>query len=234
MKKKKLLLLLIIALLFTGFCFYGDNGFLAHAFTGRILKLGSRGDDVAQLQRRLTQLGYSVAVDGVFGPQTERAVKSLQSDWGLKVDGIVGPQTLSAMTGGGQGRNVPANNTASRGVSRSDDLHLLARVIYGEARGESYEGQVAIGAVVLNRVRHPSFPNSIAGVIYQPGAFTAVSDGQINLTPNEQAYRAAQDALNGWDPTGGAIYYWNPATATSRWVWSRPIIKQIGKHVFAR
>jgi N-acetylmuramoyl-L-alanine amidase len=232
--RKKIIVFLITVLVFGGIAIHGDGVISVAAFTGRVLKLGSYGDDVTQLQRRLTQLGYSIPADGVFGSRTDRAVRSLQSDWGLKVDGVVGPATLNAIMGSTGGRTVPQQNTASRGVSRSDDIHLLARAIHGEARGESYEGQVAIAAVILNRVRHVSFPNTIAGVIYQPGAFTAVSDGQINLTPNEQSYRAAQDALNGWDPSGGAIYYWNPVTATSRWVWSRPIIKRIGKHVFAR
>lgn len=234
LNKKKIIVFLITFLLLIAIGVGGGRTFSASAFTGRVLQLGSRGDDVAQLQIRLTQLGYSITSDGVFGSKTDRAVRSLQSDWGLKVDGIVGPSTLNAILGSTGGRSVPQQNTASRGVSRRDDIHLLARAVHGEARGEVYEGQVAIAAVIINRVRHASFPNTIAGVIYQPGAFTAVSDGQINLTPSDQSYRAAQDALNGWDPTGGAIYYWNPATATSRWVWSRPIIKRIGKHVFAR
>ncbi|GAB4270660.1 cell wall hydrolase [Thermincola ferriacetica] len=123
--------------------------------------------------------------------------------------------------------------TVSRSASRSD-LDLLARVVYAEARGEPYEGQVAIAAVILNRVKSPNFPNSIAGVIYEPLAFSCVADGQINLRPDQTAYKAAQDALSGWDPTGGALYYWNPSTATSKWVWSRIITKKIGNHVFAK
>ena len=132
-------------------------------------------------------------------------------------------------------KNNSETSNAASGNSISD-AQLLARAINGEARGESYEGQVAVGAVILNRVKHPSFPNSIAGVIYQPGAFTAVSDGQINvpIDNNSTVVKAAQDALNGWDPTNGAIYYFNPNTATSSWIWSRPLIKTIGKHRFCK
>lgn len=118
----------------------------------------------------------------------------------------------------------------------SSDVQLIARAVNGEARGEPYEGQVAVAAVILNRVKHSSFPNSISGVIYQPGAFTAVSDGQINvpIAADSTVYKACQDAMNGWDPTGGAIYYFNPDTATSSWIWSRTFIKQIGKHRFCK
>ena len=132
--------------------------------------------------------------------------------------------------------NDEVNKSYAASSSSTSDLQLMARAINGEARGEPYEGQVAVGAVILNRVKSSSFPNTIAGVIYEPGAFTAVSDGQINvpIAQNSTVYKAAQDAMNGWDPTGGAIYYFNPDTATNKWIWSRPLIKQIGKHRFCR
>lgn len=128
----------------------------------------------------------------------------------------------------------PKNVTAASNSNSTSDVQLLARAINGEARGEPYEGQVAVGAVILNRVKSPKFPNTIAGVIYEPGAFTAVSDGQINVAISEGStvVKAARDALNGWDPSGGAIYYFNPATATNKWIWSRSVIKTIGKHRF--
>ena len=163
-------------------------------------------------------------MDGVYGSQTEKAVRWFQEKNGLNADGQVGDQTLAAlgMSSGG-----------SEGGNRTDgSLDLLARLISAEARGEPYEGQVAVGAVVLNRVEHPSFPNSIAEVIYQPGAFSCLDDGQFNEPVAESAYRAARDAMNGWDPTYGAIYYFNPVTATSKWIWSRPLIVVIGSHRF--
>lgn len=195
----------------------------------RTLYWGMRGKDVSELQWRLQQKGYYLKVDGIYGSRTVTVVKAFQRHNGLRVDGVAGPQTIAVLTG----RRVTP--TAARGaVSTAGDVGMLARIIYGEARGEPYVGQVAVGAVVLNRVEHPSFPNTIAGVIFQPGAFDAVSDGQYWLTPNAEATKAARDALSGWDPTWGSLYYWNPATATSRWIWSRPIQVRIGKHVFAR
>jgi len=186
---------------------------------------GSRGQEVRDIQARLKNWGYyDGPVDGIYGQKTYEAVKKFQKKNGLKVDGIAGPETLAAI-------GLPTGRPASYSADR--DVNLLAHVIYGEARGEPYIGQVAIGAVVLNRVRDPRFPSTIAGVIYQPGAFTAVSDGQINLTPNETAYKAARDALNGWDPTYGCLYYYNPATATSKWIWSLKVKLRIGKHNFA-
>jgi N-acetylmuramoyl-L-alanine amidase len=194
-------------------------------------KYGSRGQEVTNIQTRLKNWGYYKGkVDGIYGYQTANAVKAFQRKNGLKVDGIAGPQTLAALglptgqTGGGGGNQTTSNS----------DLNLLAHLIHGEGRGEPYIGQVAIGAVVLNRVKDSRFPKTIAGVIYQPGAFDAVSDGQINLSPDQTAFRAAQDALNGWDPTHGCIYYYNPSTATSSWIWSRPIMLQIGRHNFAK
>lgn len=193
-------------------------------------KRGSSGSEVKQIQTKLKQWGYyDGAVDGVYGSGTERAVKNFQKKNGLTADGIAGNQTLAAIgisSGSGSGSGSASQNEA--------DVNLLARAINGEARGEPYEGQVAVGAVILNRVAHPSFPNSIAGTIYQPGAFTAVDDGQINAQMYQSCVRAARDALNGWDPTGGAIYYYNPQTATNQWIRTRPIITTIGKHVFCK
>ncbi len=188
---------------------------------------GARGEDVIKIQKRLKQWGYyNGSVDGIFGSGTLAAVKSFQRKNGLTADGIVGKKTAAAM-----GITLSSGSTQASGGT-SGEVWLLARVIYGEGRGEPYKGQVAIGAVVLNRVRSASFPNTIAGVIYQRGAFDAVSDGQINLAPDENAVRAARDAMNGWDPTGGCLYYYNPATATSRWMLSRPVRLRIGRHAF--
>ncbi len=185
---------------------------------------GSSGREVTQIQTRLKAWGYYFgSVDGKYGYQTYQAVRYFQSKNGLKVDGIAGKATLYAL-----GLPTGTTSTANR------DLDILARVIYGESRGEPYEGQVAVGAVILNRVADSRFPNTVAGVIYQPGAFDAVTDGQINLTPNDTAYKAARDALNGWDPTYGCIYYFNPATATSKWIWSRPLVVKIGRHNFCK
>ncbi len=188
---------------------------------------------VRAAQQKLKQWGYyEGTVDGIYGPRTGDAIKRFQRKNGLTADGVIGTQTKKALglpTGGATTAYAPT----SRGVSRTDDVRLLAMAIHGEARGEPYSGQVAVGAVILNRVRHPSFPNSIASVVYQPLAFTAVDDGQIYLSPNDTSFKAARDALNGWDPTGGAIYYWNPVTATSKWIWTRTPTVKIGKHWFA-
>ena len=193
-------------------------------------KYGSRGEEVRTIQEKLKRWGYySGNVDGIYGSQTVSAVKRFQQKNGLQVDGIAGPKTLSAM-----GITSSSSGTSGSSSSNSSDVNLLARLIYGEARGESYTGQVAVGAVVMNRVRSSKFPNTISGVIYQSGAFDAVSDGQINLTPDSTAKKAAQDAINGWDPTYGAIYYFNPNTATNKWIWSRPMTVTIGKHRFCK
>ncbi len=186
-------------------------------------KRGSTGSKVSQIQTTLkNQDFYFGAVDGVFGSATETAVKKYQRTYGLTPDGKVGSATLKAM-------GISQSTTQD---SQSSNVALLARLISAEARGEPYRGQVAVGAVVLNRVDSPIFPNTIAGVIYQNGAFTCVTDGQFNKEVSESAYRAARDALNGVDPSGGAIYYFNPATATSQWIWSRPLLVIIGKHHF--
>ena len=194
-----------------------------------VLNVGSSGQQVRTLQTKLNNWGYNAGtVDGIFGSNTLAAVKRFQANNGLTVDGIVGAKTAAAL-----GMTLSGSSSSNSPYS-SSDLYLLAKCIYAEARGEPYIGQVAIGAVVLNRVESSSFPNTIAGVIYQPYAFTAVSDGQINLEPNDTAYKAARDALNGWDPTNGCIYYYNPSTATSAWIWSRPIMLSIGRHNFAK
>ena len=192
---------------------------------------GSRGAEVRSVQTKLKQWGYyNGAVDGVFGQGTYDAVVRFQRKNGLTADGVAGPATLAAM-GISSGGTVAASSSSRS--SYSSDVELLARLIYGEARGEPYVGMVAVGAVVLNRVKSSQFPNTIAGVVYQTGAFDAVSDGQINMTPNEQSRRAARDAMNGWDPTGGCLYYYNPSTATSSWIWSREVRLTIGNHSFA-
>ena len=200
---------------------------LAQSASADLYKKGNAGETVSQIQTRLKNWGYyDGAVDGVYGSRTEAAVRFFQQKNGLSPDGQAGDQTLAALgisPGGGGGGGSDA---------KSGDLYLLARLISAEARGEPYVGQVAVGAVVLNRVEHPSFPNSISGVIYQPGAYSCLDDGQFDEPVAESAYRAAQDALGGWDPSGGALYYFNPATATSRWIWSRPLIVQIGSHRF--
>ena len=199
-------------------------------------KYGSRGEEVRTIQTKLKRWGYYDGnIDGIYGSGTLAAVKKFQQKNGLTVDGIAGTKTLQAM---GIYNSSSSNSSSSSGNSssstNSNDLNLLSRLVYGEARGEPYTGQVAVAAVVLNRVKSSSFPNTIAGVIYQSGAFDVVSDGQINLTPNDTAKKAAQDALNGWDPTNGAIYYFNPSTATNKWIWSRPMTVTIGKHRFCK
>lgn len=191
-------------------------------------KQGSRGDMVKKIQQKLKRWGYySGNVDGIFGSQTKKAVIYFQKKNSLVADGIVGAKTLAAL-----GLKDGGSSSNSSTYTNSD-INLLARLIYGEARGESYTGQVAVGAVVLNRVKSSSFPNTISGVIYQSYAFTAVADGQINLKPNATAIAAAKDAMNGWDPSGGALYYYNPSTATSSWIYSRKTLTTIGNHVFA-
>lgn len=194
-------------------------------------KKGSSGAVVTQIQTKLKSWGYYTGtVDGIYGSGTERAVRAFQQKNGLTVDGKAGDQTLAAMGLSAGGGN--SSNSGGSGGASSSQVDLLARLISAEARGEPYSGEVAVGAVVLNRIKHPSFPNTLPGVIYQSGAFTCITDGQFNQPVAESAYRAARDALNGVDPSGGAIYYFNPSTATSSWIWSRPLITVIGKHRF--
>lgn len=200
------------------------NAFLAP----RTLYWGVQGQDVRTVQDKLLRWKYyDGTVDGIYGARTYRAVRKFQAKNGLKVDGVVGPSTAQAL-----GMATTTAAAPTQGVNRKADEYLLARTIHGEARGEPYVGKVAVAAVVLNRTRSSSFPNTVAGVVYQPLAFTAVADGQINLTPNKDSIKAARDALNGWDPTYGCLYYWNPATATSKWIWSRKVMLKIGKHWF--
>ncbi len=210
-----------------------ENGFYALSENVLTLKQGSRGETVKKIQQKLKRWGYYTgAVDGIFGAQTRKAVIYFQRKNGLTPDGIVGNKTLNAL---GISVSSSSGSTSSGGVNgySSSDIALLARLIHAEARGESYTGQVAVGAVVLNRVKSSSFPNTISGVIYQPYAFTCVQDGQINLSPNQTAMSAAKDAMNGWDPSYGSLYYYNPTVATSKWIFSRPTVITIGKHVFA-
>lgn len=205
---------------------------LAPAVEAASYKKGSNGAVVTQIQTKLKSWGYYTgSVDGVYGSGTERAVRAFQQKNGLTVDGKAGDQTLAAMGLSAVSSGNSGNSGGSGGAS-SSQVDLLAHLISAEARGEPYSGQVAVGAVVLNRIKHPSFPNTLSGVIYQSGAFTCISDGQFNQPVAESAYRAARDALNGVDPSGGAIYYFNPSTATSSWIWSRPLITVIGKHRF--
>ena len=223
MSSERKRLILAVAIVFTVNIFIIA---LAQTAAADLYKKGSSGEVVAQVQTRLKNWGYYFgSVDGVYGSKTESAVRYFQRKNGLSVDGQVGNQTLAAL-------GLNPSGTVSTGQNQSGDLYLLARLISAEARGEPYVGQVAVGAVVLNRVEHPSFPNSISGVIYQPGAFSCLDDGQFDQPIAESAYRAAQEALDGSDPSGGAIYYFNPVTATSAWIWSRPLIVQIGKHRF--
>ena len=228
LKNKKKIIILSITMLLIGiiaFIVLFENNEVE-----ALSKYGSRGDEVRQIQTKLKRWGYyNGNVDGIFGSQTLEAVKYFQRKNGLTVDGIAGPATLKAM-----GIYNSSNSSSSSSSSNSSNVNLLARLIYGEARGEPYTGQVAVGAVVMNRVKSSSFPNTISGVIYQSGAFDAVRDGQINLSPNSTAIKAAQDAINGWDPSYGAVYYFNPSTATNKWIWSRPMTVTIGNHRFCK
>lgn len=202
------------------------------------LRRGASGDQVITLQKKLKNWGYySGSVDGVFGSGTENAVKYFQRKNGLTDDGVVGAATAKALgmsLSGSASSGSSSSGSSSSSSGTSGDVYLLARCVYGESRGESYKGQVAVAAVILNRVKSSSFPNSIAGVIYQPGAFSVVNDGQINLSPDNTAIKAAKDAMNGWDPTSGCLYYYNPAKTSNKWIRSRPIITTIGEHVFCK
>lgn len=205
------------------FCVFLILATLCMTVSAASLSRGSRGDDVKALQTALKQRGFDPgAVDGIFGARTREAVIAFQKANNLTPDGVAGPKTLAAL----------GLQTQSTGAS--SDVYLLARAVYAEARGEEYLGKVAVAAIVLNRVNDPGFPNSVSGVIYQPGAFDSVSDGQINLSPDEECIRAARDAFAGWDPTGGCLYYYNPKTATNKWMLSKPVLLTVGEHVFCR
>lgn len=234
--KKFIIITTVFAMLFLSvFLFYEPRNTVETAsrygqfFAPMTLYWGSQGKDVRTVQDKLLRWKfYDGTVDGIYGARTYRAVRKFQTKHGLKVDGVVGPGTAKAL-------GMPSSVSAAapdQGVNRKTDEYLLARTIHGEARGEPYVGKVAVAAVALNRIKSSSFPNTLAGVIYQPLAFTAVADGQIDLTPNKDSIKAARDALNGWDPTYGCLYYWNPATATSKWIWSRKVTLKIGKHWF--
>ena len=188
---------------------------------------GNKNEQVRQIQQKLINWGYmSGTADGVFGQKTYDGVVRFQRSHGLAADGIVGRRTAEAL-------GISLGSSVSASAYNESESYMLARLIHGEARGEPYVGKVAVAAVVLNRVKSAAFPNTIAGVIFQAGAFDAVKDGQYNLTPDADSIRAAKDALNGWDPTGGCLYYFNPETATSKWIWTRTIQLTIGKHHFA-
>lgn len=225
----------------------------AGAFSNQIIQRGAEGDDVIELQARLQYTGYYRGpIDGVFGWSTYWALRNFQESFGLPVDGLAGTTTKKKLEQASKydeehvksqirkgrsftyygGADTTAQSVNSPPGFSQNDIQLMANAVYGEARGEPYEGQVAVAAVILNRVGSESFPNTASGVIFEPGAFTAVADGQIWLTPNETAKKAVLDAINGWDPTGEALYYFNPDTATSDWIWSRPQIKKIGQHIF--
>ena len=228
MLKRKIIPIILLIILIISFIFYNIYFRADLNNVEALSKYGSRGDEVKQIQTKLKRWGYYYgSVDGIYGSQTMSAVKWFQSKNGLTVDGIAGPKTLTAM-------GITGTSNSTSGTSSNSDLNLLAHLVYAEARGEPYSGQVAVAAVVLNRVKNTSFPNTVAGVIYETGAFSVVADGQINLQPNQTAISAARDALNGWDPTYGAIYYFNPNTATNGWIWSRPVTVVIGNHRFCK
>lgn len=221
--KKRVIGMLLCAVLASSYI-------ISHPLSTEVLsRYGSSGEEVVKIQERLKNWGYYDGnIDGVYGVKTAEAIKKFQEKNGLKADGIAGEKTLASL---GLANTVATSGNGGNSTQEGN-VDLLARAINGEARGEPYTGQVAVGAVIMNRVRHASFPNTIAGVIYQPGAFTAVSDGQIHANMSESCIRAARDALNGWDPVGGAIYYYNPKTATNQWIRTREVIATIGKHVF--
>ena len=230
MKKTVKIVALLLIVVTMAFSFNAATRTEVYSAYAAVIKQGSTGSTVKTIQQKLKNWGYYTgAVDGIFGAKTAAAVKSFQKKNGLTADGIVGAKTLAAL-----GMSSTSSSSGATSSYSNSDVTLLARLIYGEARGESYVGQVAVGAVVMNRIKSSSFPNTMAGVIYQSYAFTAVADGQINLTPNDTAKKAAQDAMNGWDPTYGAIYYYNPKTATSQWIFSRQVTVTIGNHVFAK
>ncbi len=225
---KKFVVALTLCLCFAVGVSYAVAGMIAEPYNGEsVMFTATTTSQNKIIQQRLKTWGYYTgAVDGILGPKSVAAIKKFQKANGLVADGIVGPKTAAKI-----GISL-SSSTSSKSTQTSSDLYLLAKCVYAEARGEKYEGQVAVAAVILNRVASPSFPNTISGVIYQPWAFTAVTDGQINLEPNQTAYNAARDAMNGWDPTHGCLYYYNPKTATSKWIYSRQVVVTIGSHAF--
>jgi N-acetylmuramoyl-L-alanine amidase len=261
MNLKKIIIRMMVVVLLLG-CAYALSPVQTGAFSTQQIQRGAFGDDVIELQSRLQYIGfYRGAIDGKFGYGTYWALRNFQEKFDLPVDGIAGSKTKKKLVDASHydekfvKENIKKGNKfthyggtslasqVSKGAGKKEniqlpskysdqDLRLMANAVYGEARGEPYEGQVAVAAVILNRIEHPDFPDTVGGVIFQPLAFTAVADGQIWLTPNERAKEAVLDAINGWDPSENAIYYFNPITATSKWIWSRPQIKKIGLHIF--
>ena len=229
-KIKKVLAWLVVALTLFSYGYISGDILVSQNsedYVYALSKLGSQGDEVRRIQQKLKSLGYyKGSVDGIYGTGTKKAVTSFQKNCGITADGIAGAKTLKFL-------GLEASSATSGQYSKSD-LNLLAKLIAAEARGESYKGQVAVGAVVLNRVSHASFPDSIAGVIYQRGAFSCVNDSNWSVSPGSTSLKAAQDCLNGWDPSGGAIYYYNPAKTSNSFMHSRPVITVIGRHVFCR
>ncbi|MFD2215581.1 spore cortex-lytic enzyme [Metabacillus endolithicus] len=244
LKKKKHTPILLVILLSTMILTLQESN--TNAFTNQAIQRGAVGDDVIELQSRLKYIGfYKGEIDGAFGWGTYWALRNFQSEFGLTVDGIAGLKTRQKLVkvtkydyskGAGQRQGQAKKSTAINVPSgySQNDIQLMANAVHGESRGEPYIGQVAVAAVILNRVNSQTFPNTVSGVIFEPLAFTAVADGQIWLTPNETSKKAVLDAINGWDPTGNAVYYFNPDTATSKWIWGRPQIKRIGKHIFCK
>ncbi|MBQ4347996.1 MAG: spore cortex-lytic enzyme [Clostridia bacterium] len=224
-----LCLLLVIATISSGVYVASKKYESTDPAISALSKLGSRGEEVRRIQKKLKELGfYKGSVDGIYGSATQKAVKAFQKNCGITADGIAGPKTLKFLGLGS------SSQSSSAGAYSQSDINLLAKLIAAEARGESYTGQVAVGAVVLNRVEHSSFPDTIAGVIYQKGAFSCVNDSNWSVAANETSKKAARDCINGWDPSGGAIYYYNPKKTSNAFMHSRPIITVIGNHRFCR
>lgn len=221
------LCLLVMSLLSFGYTYSTQSYNTDSVYT--LSKLGSRGDEVRKVQKKLKELGYyKGSVDGIFGTQTKNAVIAFQKNCGITADGIAGPKTLQFLGLGS------SSSSSSSGKYSESDIKLLSKLIAAEARGENYTGQVAVGAVVLNRISHSSFPDTVAGVIYQKGAFSCVNDSNWSVAGNETSLKAARDCVNGWDPSGGAIYYYNPVKTSNSFMWSRPVIKTIGNHKFCK
>lgn len=221
----KVTALLLVAVIMLSATLYNSISY-NESSVSTLSKLGSRGDEVRQIQKKLKELGYyKGSVDGIYGTSTKKAVTAFQKNCGITADGIAGAKTLKFL-------GLGSSSSSSSSAYTSSDVKLLAKLIAAEARGESYKGQVAVGAVVLNRVEHASFPDSISGVIYQKGAFSCVNDSNWSVAPTAESLKAAQDCINGWDPSGGAIYYYNPAKTSNGFMHSRPVITVIGRHRF--
>ena len=253
MKRRHIIFIMTGILLLVGIFYISSTKLQSPepTFSATVLKVGATGSDVKELQGRLKFLGfYNGSVDGAFGSRTKDAVTWFQWEFGIKSDGIVGQKTKQvlvkasakwngnteeASTTGAPHANATTSTSSQNALGLTDnDISLMANAVYGEARGESFEGQVAVAAVILNRIKDPNFPDTVHGVIFQPRAFTAVDDGQIYLTPNETAKKAVKQAISGWDPTYGCIYYFNPNTATSAWIWTREQVITIGRHIFCK